>query len=82
MGGAANSYHLKDMAADIRVLGLAAEEAASLAEQAGFDGIGFTSSRVLSMWTCWAGGPSGRGKIKIISNQLSRQWVGFLLPTN
>ncbi|MCL5780967.1 MAG: D-Ala-D-Ala carboxypeptidase family metallohydrolase [Firmicutes bacterium] len=46
MGGAANSYHLKGMAADIRVLGLAAEEAASLAEQAGFDGIGFTSSRV------------------------------------
>lgn len=38
--GATNSYHLKGMAADIRVPGLAVESLAALAEQAGFDNIG------------------------------------------
>lgn len=40
VGGAANSYHLIGMAADIRVSGLAVENLAALGEQAGFDGIG------------------------------------------
>lgn len=40
VGGAANSYHLKGMAADIRVPGLPVQNLAALAEQAGFSGIG------------------------------------------
>ncbi|WP_238473047.1 D-Ala-D-Ala carboxypeptidase family metallohydrolase [Desulforamulus profundi] len=54
MGGAANSYHLKGMAADIRVLGLAAEEAASLAEQAGL-----TASALPAAGFC----PCGRAEL-------------------
>lgn len=40
VGGAANSYHLKGMAADIRVPGLVLAELNKLAQQAGFTGIG------------------------------------------
>ncbi|AEF94487.1 Peptidase M15A [Desulfotomaculum nigrificans CO-1-SRB] len=40
VGGAVNSYHLKGMAADIHVPGLAVVELSRLAEQAGFNGIG------------------------------------------
>ncbi|HPZ44442.1 MAG TPA: D-Ala-D-Ala carboxypeptidase family metallohydrolase [Bacillota bacterium] len=39
-GGAANSYHLFGMAADIWVGGMSTRQLAELAERAGFDGIG------------------------------------------
>jgi uncharacterized protein YcbK (DUF882 family) len=39
-GGAANSYHLYGMAADIWVDGVSTHQLAELAERAGFDGIG------------------------------------------
>ncbi|SHL00970.1 YcbK family protein [Desulforamulus aeronauticus] len=40
VGGAANSYHLMGMAADIHVPGLAVVGLSRLAEQVGFNGIG------------------------------------------
>nr|WP_039735013.1 D-Ala-D-Ala carboxypeptidase family metallohydrolase [Desulfotomaculum nigrificans] len=45
VGGETNSYHLKGMAADIQVPGVAVAELSRLAEQAGFGGIGVYQSQ-------------------------------------
>lgn len=45
VGGAVNSYHLKGMAADVRVPGLGVTELSRLAEKAGFDGIGIYTTQ-------------------------------------
>ncbi|WP_238442571.1 DUF882 domain-containing protein [Desulforamulus reducens] len=42
----ADSYHIKGMAADIRVPGLVVAELGRLAEQAGFEGIGTYPTQV------------------------------------
>ncbi|GAB6181739.1 D-Ala-D-Ala carboxypeptidase family metallohydrolase [Desulfotomaculum defluvii] len=40
VGGAINSYHIRGLAADIKVAGCTAEQLAALAVRFGFDGIG------------------------------------------
>ncbi len=40
VGGAAASYHVKGMAADIKCRGISPEQLASMAEEIGFGGIG------------------------------------------
>lgn len=39
IGGEDNSYHMKGMAADIKVIGYSPQRIAEIAEQIGFDGI-------------------------------------------
>lgn len=46
VGGRENSYHLKGMAADIRIPGLNQDKAADLGKQAGFNGIGIYQRHV------------------------------------
>ena len=46
VGGSPNSYHLRGMAADIRVPGVSPRDLAAAAREAGFRGIGIYSSFV------------------------------------
>ena len=46
VGGSPNSYHLRGMAADIRVPGVSSQDLAAAAREAGFRGIGIYNSFV------------------------------------